>query len=217
MRFLTVGLLLVTAFIFTHTTCIAQSSTKGFASTYPIALEGATTASGEKYISTEFTACHKNLPFNTLVKVTNLKNNKSVIVRVNDRFSYTNHRVIDISNAAADEINLFGEINPQVSIEVIGMADALMLASVKKKQEELPAKTASAAAASTVAVETPKKAPVTKAQISVAKAAPATSPAKIENPGAISGVGINIPSITLEDINNLASVSIKYIAISLFR
>lgn len=222
---------------FVSMVCFSQNITRGFASTYPIAMEGGNTASGEKYIPTEFTASHKNLPFNTLVKVTNLKNNKSIIVRINDRFSFRNSRLIDISNAAATAIDLFEEINPQVSVEVIGMADAVMMANVKRKQEELIANAA------------PKKPVVEKPKVELAKVketpakpepapvqakvkpapvkAPATTgtvvatanttPEKLENPGFLSSIKIKLPSISMEDINDLATISIKYLTISLFK
>lgn len=219
---------------FVSMVCFSQNITKGFASTYPIAMEGGNTASGEKYIPTEFTASHKNLPFNTLVKVTNLKNSKSVIVRINDRFSFRNSRLIDISNAAASNIGLFEEINPQVSMEVVGTADAVMLANVKLKQDEYlagntPKKQAIEKPKVVIAKvkETPAKPAPTPAQVKVApvKTPVANTPVtaaisnleKLENPGLLSGIKISLPSISVEDINNLATISIKYLALSLFK
>lgn len=214
MRFLQAGFIL--AFISAFASVgFSQSNTKGFASTYPLAMEGATTASGELYVSTEFTACHATLPFNTLVKVTNLKNKKSVTVRINDRFAYRNSRVIDVSNAAADAINLFADITPQVSVEVIGVADALMLASVKQKQE--------AATKVTAAVNTPAEkqdgtaatAPATvQAQ---AAAAGAAVEGKKENPSLLSNIKLTLPTISAEDIGKVATLSFKYLSMGVFR
>ena len=59
------------------------------------------TASGEQMDPTELTAAHRSLPFGTVLKVTNQRNGKSVIVRVNDRGPFINGRVIDLSKAAA--------------------------------------------------------------------------------------------------------------------
>lgn len=85
------------------------------ASWYGPGFYGKTTASGEVYMGNEMTAAHPTLPFGTFVKVTNLNNNKSVIVRINDRGPFepdlvTPHktRIIDLSKAAADHIGLTG-------------------------------------------------------------------------------------------------------------
>jgi len=72
----------------------AQTQT-GKASFYSNAFEGSPTASGEKYQASKLTAAHKTLPFGTIVKVTNLANNESVEVTVNDRGPYAKGRVID--------------------------------------------------------------------------------------------------------------------------
>lgn len=191
----------------------AQKNTSGFASSYPQAMEGMKTASGETYCSKDLTACHASLPFNTLLKVTNLQNKKSVIVRVNDRFSYRNSRVVDISNAAASQIDLFGNITPQVSVEVIGMADEKMLADLKAKQSlvvqvQNPPKTDKPVAKAETA-----KAPGKKAETTTASA----SSGKKESPGLLSSISASIPSISIKDVNDLAVVTIKYIAVSLFK
>jgi rare lipoprotein A len=65
------------------------------------------------------TAAHRTLPFGTLVKVTNLSNGKSAIVRVNDRGPYVGKRVIDLSVAAAKQIGSTGSGTAQVSLEVM--------------------------------------------------------------------------------------------------
>ncbi|WP_418887960.1 septal ring lytic transglycosylase RlpA family protein [Myroides oncorhynchi] len=81
-------------------------STKGnyksnvIASYYHNKFNGKRTASGEKFHNSGMTAAHKSLPFNTKVKVTNLKNNKSVKVRINDRGPFSKGREIDLSKKA---------------------------------------------------------------------------------------------------------------------
>ncbi len=79
---------------------------KGIASYYANSLHNKATATGELYDMTQLTAAHSSLPFGTKVKVTNLRNHKNVVVRINDRGPFLNNRVIDLSKAAADSLNL---------------------------------------------------------------------------------------------------------------
>lgn len=74
------------------------------ASYYHDKFNGRKTANGEVFDNGEFTAANKTLPFGTKVKITNLKNNESVIVRINDRGPFTKNRAFDLSKAAFDEI-----------------------------------------------------------------------------------------------------------------
>lgn len=67
---------------------------------------GHITANGEYYKATDVTAAHKTLPFNTMVRVTNLKNGKSVIVRINNRGPYVKGRILDLSLVAAQTIDM---------------------------------------------------------------------------------------------------------------
>ena len=78
----------------------------GMASYYADKFNGRKTANGEIFDSNKLTAAHKTLPFGAIVKVTNLINNKSVIVRINDRGPFVSGRIIDLSKAAAKKINL---------------------------------------------------------------------------------------------------------------
>jgi rare lipoprotein A len=82
---------------------LQSSNTKlsGVASWYGGYFHGRLTANGEIYNQDDFTVAHRTLPFNTFLKVTNLKNNKSVIVRVNDRGPYISPRSLDLSRTAA--------------------------------------------------------------------------------------------------------------------
>lgn len=81
---------------------------EGYASWYGPGFHGRKTASGERFNTYELTAAHKNLPFGTLVKVTNLNNDKSIIVRINDRGPYVRGRVIDLSYASKQELEMGG-------------------------------------------------------------------------------------------------------------
>src|SRR5262245_47378546 len=74
----------------------------GTASFYAHRFHGHKTASGEIYDENELTAAHRTLPFGTQVRVTNLKNDRSVVVTVNDRGPHNRHRLIDLSRHAAD-------------------------------------------------------------------------------------------------------------------
>ncbi len=80
----------------------------GRASWYGGGFQGRETASGENYNMTDLTCAHRSLPLGTLVRVTNLLNHKSVVVRVNDRGPYLASRVIDLSYAAAHFLGFDG-------------------------------------------------------------------------------------------------------------
>ncbi len=79
---------------------------QGEASWYGPGFHGKKTANGEVYNQNELTAAHLTLPFNTVVKVVNLNNNKAVNVRINDRGPYARGRIIDLSRAAAQNIDM---------------------------------------------------------------------------------------------------------------
>ncbi len=83
--------------------------------------QGKRTASGEIYNMRELVAAHKRLPFGTLVKVKNLKNGKTVIVRINDRGPYVRGRIIDLSFQAAKKLDFVEEGTTEVELEVIEM------------------------------------------------------------------------------------------------
>ncbi len=91
----------------------------GGASWYGGKFQGRLTANGEIFDTNKFTAAHKTLPFNTIVRVTNLSNNKSVLVRINDRGPFVAGRIIDLSRAAAEKIGLVGKGVVQVKLTVV--------------------------------------------------------------------------------------------------
>ncbi|MDV6317048.1 septal ring lytic transglycosylase RlpA family protein [Idiomarina sp. HP20-50] len=76
----------------------------GKASYYAMKYQFRTTASGERYNHFSSTAAHRTLPFGTKVRVTNIANNKSVVVKINDRGPFVDGRIIDLSRSAFDEI-----------------------------------------------------------------------------------------------------------------
>lgn len=103
---------------------------KGIASYYHDHLKMHKTANGERYIPTEMTAAHLTLPFNTLVKVINLNNNKSILVRINDRGPFVENRIIDLSRAAADSIDMIFNGLAKVEINVITFGQRTKLSNV---------------------------------------------------------------------------------------
>ncbi|WP_299700064.1 septal ring lytic transglycosylase RlpA family protein [uncultured Pontibacter sp.] len=100
---------LILIFLFSFNSSTALYTADGKASYYADRMHGHRTANGERYDKTLLTAAHASLPFNTIVEVTNARNGKSVIVRINDRMAHSRHRIIDLSRAAAQQIELIRE------------------------------------------------------------------------------------------------------------
>jgi rare lipoprotein A len=96
---------------------ISLAVQSGTASWYGPGFHGKKTASGQIYNMHAFTAAHRSIRLGTKVKVTNLSNNKSVIVLINDRGPFGRGRIIDLSNAAKKRISMGG--TARVSIEII--------------------------------------------------------------------------------------------------
>jgi len=101
---------------------LAQVQT-GKASFYADKFEGRPTASGEKYRHNKLTAAHKTLPFGTKVKVTNLDNNKTVEVVINDRGPYVDGRIIDLSKSAAEQLGFINQGLAEVKMEIVDPGD----------------------------------------------------------------------------------------------
>lgn len=97
---------------------------KGIASYYHDHLRLHKTANGELYYPSEMTAAHLTLPFNTLVEVRNLENKKSVKVRINDRGPFVENRIIDLSRAAADSLDMLYQGLVNVQVKVISFGEA---------------------------------------------------------------------------------------------
>jgi rare lipoprotein A len=101
-----------------------KSAQKGHASWYGIRCNGGThTASGETLCNNAPTAAHKTLPMGTKVRVTNLNNGKSEIVKINDRGPFIRGRIIDVTEGVAKRLNFFKNGVAQVKVEVIEKAD----------------------------------------------------------------------------------------------
>ncbi len=92
---------------------------EGIASWYGIPYHGRPAADGEIYDMEKLVAAHRTLPFNTWLRVTNLDNGKSVVLRVIDRGPFVDGRIIDLSKAAARQIDLLGPGLGRVRLEVV--------------------------------------------------------------------------------------------------
>jgi rare lipoprotein A len=92
---------------------------EGVASWYGAPFDGHRTSNGEIYDMHQFTAAHRTLPFNSVVRVTNLTNGKQTEVRINDRGPFVANRVIDLSLSAAQAIGMVGPGTAQVRLEII--------------------------------------------------------------------------------------------------
>jgi rare lipoprotein A len=89
----------------------------GVASFYGSAHQGNRTASGERFDQQDLTAAHRRLPFGTRVKITNLNNDRSVVVRINDRGPHTRNRLVDVSRAAAEQLGMIGTGTAKVRVQ----------------------------------------------------------------------------------------------------
>lgn len=103
----------------------------GRASFYADKFEGHLTANGEKYRHSRLTAAHKTLPFGTKVRVTNLGNNKSVDVVINDRGPYAEGRIIDLSKSAAEVLGFVSQGLADVRLEVIDAGSGKIITDVR--------------------------------------------------------------------------------------
>lgn len=92
----------------------------GTASFYSNKFQGRKTASGQLYDSKKYTAAHNGLPMNTWIRVTNLRNKRSVLVKVNDRLHKRNQRLVDLSYVAAKKLGYTGHGITRVKVEVLG-------------------------------------------------------------------------------------------------
>jgi rare lipoprotein A len=102
----------------------APATDAGLAAVYSDRLHGRKTASGETYDRDRLTAAHKTLPFGTTVKVTNVKNRKTVTLRINDRGPTQPGRVLDISPKAAKALGISPRGMAEVTVEVVDQPPA---------------------------------------------------------------------------------------------
>jgi rare lipoprotein A len=98
---------------------LRASSEVGLASFYAHRYHGQPTASGIAYDEHDLTAAHPTLPFGTRVRVTNLENDRSVVVKITDRGPFVRGRVIDVSRRAARDLGFLGAGTARVRVEVL--------------------------------------------------------------------------------------------------
>ena len=96
---------------------------QGAASWYGPGFYGRTTANGERFRKGTLTAAHRTLPFGTKVRVTNLSNGRSVVVRINDRGPFRYHRVIDLAHGAASQLKMMEAGEVTVKLEILSKGD----------------------------------------------------------------------------------------------
>lgn len=104
------------------TTVNVGDTASGTASWYGPNFHGKKTSNGETYNMNAMTAAHKTLPMNTMVRVTNLNNNRQAVVRINDRGPFVAGRIIDLSKAAANQISMLGTGTAPVKLEIVGFS-----------------------------------------------------------------------------------------------
>ncbi len=114
-------LLLSSTFGSAQTPSTPAEKETGLAAVYTDALNGHVTASGQIYDKAKLTAAHKTLPFGTTVRVTSTANNKSVVLRINDRGPTQAARVLDISPAAAARLGFSPRVMREVTVEVVAL------------------------------------------------------------------------------------------------
>lgn len=119
---------------------------RGKASYYHSKFNNKKTASGEIYHSYKLTCAHMKLPYGTYLKVTNLRNRKSIVVKVNDRGPYSKNRIVDLSFTAASKIDMIRDGVVDVEIEIVSLPDANTTA---KKDEDKKESTKDAKASNT--------------------------------------------------------------------
>ena len=99
-----------------HAAARTKNSSVGIASFYA---EGSQTASGEKFDPRELTAASRTLPFGTRLRVTNVANGRSVIVRINDRGPFVAGRAVDVSYSAAETLGMVDQGTAKVKLDVV--------------------------------------------------------------------------------------------------
>lgn len=116
---------------------------EGVASWYGPGFHGKKTANGERYNQRRMTAAHKTLPFNTEVKVTNLDNGRSVVVRINDRGPYVDDRIIDLSKKAARKLGMLQTGTARVRLVARGVKATQGNVKASRSQEQFSVQIAS--------------------------------------------------------------------------
>jgi rare lipoprotein A len=151
---------------------------EGIASWYGAEFAGRPTASGELFNPSGLTAAHPTLPFGTMLKITNKHNNKEVTVRVNDRGPFVSARIIDVSRAAAEQLDMVSTGTAPVIVEILGTGNAVP-AAASQPAGQVPVPTAPASASVPAVSQPAGQVPAPAASVSVPPAVPAASTAPV--------------------------------------
>ena len=106
--------------LFGQSASVGQKET-GLAAVYTSRLNGHATSSGQTYDQNKLTAAHRSLPFGTKIKVTNSRNHRTVVLRINDRGPAQQERILDISSAAARQLGIPRNTMRPVDLEVVSI------------------------------------------------------------------------------------------------
>ncbi|HEY6335896.1 MAG TPA: septal ring lytic transglycosylase RlpA family protein [Alphaproteobacteria bacterium] len=195
----------------------------GIASWYGPDFHGKYTANGEVYDMNDLTAAHPTLPMPSVVRVTNLENGRSIVVRINDRGPYVRGRILDLSRRAAQLLGVDGPGTAKVRVQIL--ADESRQAALLAQQGEIqPAeRIATAAPTEKVAVQTlapppgvaqssvpPPSAPASAPNIASAEAAPARAPAPIIPPKPAGEPQVSVVPVTATSIYVQVGAFSKY-------
>ena len=110
-------------FLTTFTFCLNAFEQDGVSSWYGPNFHGKMTAGGEIFNTEDFTAAHRSLPFNSVIKVTSLDNGHSIFVRVTDRGPFAKDRILDLSNAAAKKLDMLKTGTARIHIDLVREGD----------------------------------------------------------------------------------------------
>ncbi len=119
---------------YTPTTASVDEEFEGIASWYGPDFHAKKTSNGETYDMYAYTAASKTLPMNTMVKVYNKENGKSVVVRINDRGPFVEGRIIDLSNSAAKEIDMVAKGTANVKLTILGFHSKIATTIEERKE-----------------------------------------------------------------------------------
>ena len=159
------------------------STETGVASWYGVPYDGRRAASGEIYDMRQLTAAHRQLPFQTWVEVTNLSNGKQVDVRINDRGPFVKGRILDLSQAAARDIDMLRAGTARVRLRVIPPPSTMPAASSRTP--------------SNIPVTAPPREPAeTTAAPAIVPATPATEPPTADPAPLVTAPTVTAPSVT---------------------
>ena len=111
------------------------TAAEGMASYYGKGFHGRRTASGQRFNQHALTAAHRSLRFGTRVRVTNLRNRKSVVVTINDRGPYAKGRIVDLSRAAAQHLGMIKSGVARVRLKVVGYSGGESVTRTPSKKE----------------------------------------------------------------------------------